>query len=414
VREAAQIQYHSLVMVLGGEEFDAWRSTSLRIARVGMLLFVLVFGATYTANLAAFFTRPNFELIGPKSKDALADAKVCVQQAVILPVVQQSIGSHIMPPPNVQMSGLMAQQEWCSQAVLDERASAMVSLVVNLKEFLDSGGCSDISHVSTLDFAPVPFQLGFVPGRGSLPSTFGEELDAAIVRYMRSPAYTNLRIKWLFDGFFCPGEGPGEASAGAAAVSFKQMRGLFLVCGVIAAVALLIAAAELAWHARTAGRIAAADDDSPEGLTEVQMLTSLLHKVDDLAVASRIASSTDKIADAYRIIDKDGSGQLTHDELLRGLRRHKDLRALVGLQDTASMADFEALYKSSDGDGDKQISLDEFINLCSKWAERVGKRASGRDMGVPPIPTLKVDGAAQAPAAQAPADGVHMMTVSPG
>jgi hypothetical protein len=42
-----------------------------------------------------------------------------VQQAVILPVVQQSIGSHIMPPPNVQMSGLMAQQEWCSQAVLD-------------------------------------------------------------------------------------------------------------------------------------------------------------------------------------------------------------------------------------------------------------------------------------------------------
>jgi hypothetical protein len=26
--------------------------------------------------LAAFFTRPNFELIGPKSKDALADAKV--------------------------------------------------------------------------------------------------------------------------------------------------------------------------------------------------------------------------------------------------------------------------------------------------------------------------------------------------
>jgi hypothetical protein len=51
VREAAQIQYHSLVMVLGGEEFDAWRSTSLRIARVGMLLFVLVFGATYAPDL---------------------------------------------------------------------------------------------------------------------------------------------------------------------------------------------------------------------------------------------------------------------------------------------------------------------------------------------------------------------------
>ena len=47
-------------------------TVSLRVARLGMLLFVLVFGATYTANLAAFFTKPNFRLIGPTTAEALA------------------------------------------------------------------------------------------------------------------------------------------------------------------------------------------------------------------------------------------------------------------------------------------------------------------------------------------------------
>jgi hypothetical protein len=93
VREALSMQYHALAMVLAGEALDNWRSRALRLARLGMLLFVLVFGATYTANLAAFFTKPAFRLVGPTTAAALGAAKVCVQQAVVLPVVRQSIGS---------------------------------------------------------------------------------------------------------------------------------------------------------------------------------------------------------------------------------------------------------------------------------------------------------------------------------
>ena len=43
---------------------DEWPSGGLRILRIGMLLFVLVLHATYTANLLAVFIKPAFELIG--------------------------------------------------------------------------------------------------------------------------------------------------------------------------------------------------------------------------------------------------------------------------------------------------------------------------------------------------------------
>ena len=196
MRETAQMQYHSLAMVLAGEDFDMWRTAGMRLARLSMLLFVLVFGATYTANLAAFFTKPNFRLVGPKAHDELAAAHVCIQQSVVVPVVEQSVGSYIVPPMEVQMAGLLAMQRYCAKAVLDGTVEAMVSLVINLREFLDKGGCANISHVSNLDFAPVPFQFGYVDG-AALPAQFGEQLDTAIVKLMRSPKYAEVRAAQL-------------------------------------------------------------------------------------------------------------------------------------------------------------------------------------------------------------------------
>ena len=41
--QMVMMTYHSVAMVLAGEDFDRWRSVPMRLARVSMPLFVLVF-----------------------------------------------------------------------------------------------------------------------------------------------------------------------------------------------------------------------------------------------------------------------------------------------------------------------------------------------------------------------------------
>merc|ERR1712070_759411 len=101
--------------------------------------------------------------------------------------------------------------------------------------------------------------------------------------------------------------------------------------------------------------------------TEAGMLRALLGRVADLRVQNVMMNSTNKVGDAFRLIDKDGGGSLNHDELFSGLRKHEDLRHVVGLKDDASFNDFEKLVQDADKNGDRSISLEEFEELCRKW-----------------------------------------------
>jgi hypothetical protein len=48
-----------------GDDYD-WSLGPDRVLRLGLLFFVLIMVSTYTANLAAFFTAPNFTIFGPQ------------------------------------------------------------------------------------------------------------------------------------------------------------------------------------------------------------------------------------------------------------------------------------------------------------------------------------------------------------
>ena len=63
-------------MFLGGEEREAvtWPE---RVLRVAFLFFVLLNTSTYTANLAAFFTKSGVTLHGPKDMQELSRARAC-------------------------------------------------------------------------------------------------------------------------------------------------------------------------------------------------------------------------------------------------------------------------------------------------------------------------------------------------
>ena len=55
-----------------------WPSWASKILRLAVLLAVLVLQATYTANLAAFFSKPSFVMHGPASMEELKESVLCV------------------------------------------------------------------------------------------------------------------------------------------------------------------------------------------------------------------------------------------------------------------------------------------------------------------------------------------------
>ena len=51
-----------------------------RLLRLGLLGFALVLNASYTANLAAFFSAPSYTIYGPSTYEELAQMKACIIQ----------------------------------------------------------------------------------------------------------------------------------------------------------------------------------------------------------------------------------------------------------------------------------------------------------------------------------------------
>jgi hypothetical protein len=76
--------YHALAAALSGEdyEFVTWPG---RILRVAMLFFVLVTTATYTANLASFFTAPSTKVHGPQYMSGLRQSTIWVANQFQVP-----------------------------------------------------------------------------------------------------------------------------------------------------------------------------------------------------------------------------------------------------------------------------------------------------------------------------------------
>lgn len=86
--------YHTASALLGGDEYDLYHAPPLgRLYRVGLLFLVLIFSATYTANLAAYLTKPAFTIHGPQvSRVARRRLPICQELIPPPPLL-------ISPPP---------------------------------------------------------------------------------------------------------------------------------------------------------------------------------------------------------------------------------------------------------------------------------------------------------------------------
>lgn len=72
VRIVGGYAFYSWTLILGEDDVPWVTALPGRVLRLSMLLFAFVSTSTYTANLAAFFTMQNVEVVGPQDMHALA------------------------------------------------------------------------------------------------------------------------------------------------------------------------------------------------------------------------------------------------------------------------------------------------------------------------------------------------------
>ena len=71
--------YHMFAALVGGDDHEYF-TLPARLLRLSLLFVVLVTGATYTANLAAFLTKRKVTLGGPTNLEGLAHARACISE----------------------------------------------------------------------------------------------------------------------------------------------------------------------------------------------------------------------------------------------------------------------------------------------------------------------------------------------
>ena len=154
--------YHAWAALLGGEEHES-TTWSSRILRMGMLFLILIIGATYTANLAAFFTAPSVIVHGPTDLDSLGKAKICYlyEEWLGYTTIPAFVGSVVHPPasptplePSSQ-TDLRHRIDGCMAMLKSGEADAIVDQDIFLAVVVnDMYGCEEWSIVPNLNFAP--------------------------------------------------------------------------------------------------------------------------------------------------------------------------------------------------------------------------------------------------------------------
>mmetsp|Transcript_22463 Transcript_22463/g.37549 ORF Transcript_22463/g.37549 Transcript_22463/m.37549 type:complete len:495 (+) Transcript_22463:325-1809(+) len=223
VRSLLDAVYKSTAVLLAADSYD-WPTASEQILRTGWLFFALVVGATYTANLAAFFTAPNFSIHTPPSNMAdLIHATACTT----------SLGENQYPLAHYVKSFIIPEgpdcgpwsqcaQDYCYQAVQNGTVDVWLDDALALHEYIQVNGlCGTLYEVKSLDF--LPMFASIILKMSNKEWEFAANLSAAFTWVTTRPAY-------LLDleRFFYIHQDCSQGSA-IAKVTFKELHGLFII-----------------------------------------------------------------------------------------------------------------------------------------------------------------------------------------
>ena len=207
VESAATQLYHATALLLAGDDFE-WLRGPGRAFRLGFLFFALVTSATYTANLAAFLTRPNVKVLGPQTMDDLATSVACVEYESLVAMLGSLVAGTISPDTHAAdgvaygYDELGARTAWCVDAVLGGDADIFISNDVGL-HLVGLDHCEDLHPTAGI--------------RLMMLHTHVFARDAALARNISSTIdalYSYASIYAVFDERFRRAESCGEAEVG--------------------------------------------------------------------------------------------------------------------------------------------------------------------------------------------------------
>jgi hypothetical protein len=230
VATCADRLYHAAAALLGGDEYEHARLGRMaRLYRLGLLFLVLTFSATYTANLAAFLTKPKFTLHGPRNSQELKLARACLRWPQFAEVHAAFVGSVVLPPPEVapyrtaQVNATHNVQDW-SRAALQEGACDVIVEVAPMAL------SEQLQHCGTMHLADLGMSISNVVSVLRPNDTaLARELSAHVYALQLQPQYRSILEQTLAIGASCDGQLEADVNQKIGA---WEMGGVFVVFGI--------------------------------------------------------------------------------------------------------------------------------------------------------------------------------------
>ena len=231
--------YHTFAALLGGEEYDLYHCPLWgRIYRLGLLWLVLITSATYTANLAAYLTKQDYKIYGPKTLEELKrwQKPICYRWPQFADMVKGYVGELLLPDSGMDM---LARFPWARDNLQNGTCDAILDININAKS-------ESLQHCRTMHLST---NMAFLNNHNlNLMRANDTELhfkvSNSIIDVRLSPAYPRILKDTIGFGISCEetlaAANEGFDSADLTKITVERMAGTFVIFAVLCVLALAI------------------------------------------------------------------------------------------------------------------------------------------------------------------------------
>ena len=229
--------YHTLAALLGGEEYDLYHCPLWgRLYRLGLLWLVLITSATYTANLAAYLTKQDYVIHGPKRLEHLKrwPKPICYRWPQFAGMLKDYVGELLLPDSGVDM---LARIAWAQDNLQNGTCDAILDINVNAKpESLQN--CRTM-HLNTNIAFLNNHNLNLMRGNDT---ELNFKVSKAIMDVRLSPAYPRILKDTIGFGTSCEetlaAANEGFDSEGLTSITVERMSGTLVIFAAFSVLAL--------------------------------------------------------------------------------------------------------------------------------------------------------------------------------